>query len=382
MRATFNQLALAMVAATVFLASCDDDDVATPLAEPTPAANSVLAKQVTTPPEDDSTLDPLWANARATAIPVEVASYNYTLNGHDIWWNEYEGNKTDVTMKCVYTDTHIYFLFEWDDADDSRLREAWYYHPTGGKWLQMGKQYPDEFGNPPAYEDKFTIFWNISIAEFGEHGCHALCHGSNMSTGRPGETADTWHWKRDRNGPVFELDDQYLDNALNGRHNDAGTGSYSDNVQSVTTTGAGLKVLPKYWIPGRTDYHWIMQSEIDNGTARKIVDMDASGNLIDQDGTVLDRTQFGYDSGFVIPSVVGIKPATGSRGDVDAWYRWESGRWYVKIKRLRDTANADDVQFTKRNTPYQFSIGVMNNASIAHATPGGWDGNAYELILE
>jgi len=140
--------------------------------------------------------------------------------------------------------------------------------------------------------------------------------------------------------------------------------------------------LPKYWIPGRSDYHWIMQSEIDNGAAREIVDMDASGNLVDQDGTVLDRTLFGYDSALVIPSVFGIRPATGSRGDVDAWYQWENGRWYLKIKRVRDTGNADDVQFTKRNTPYQFSIGVMNNASIAHATPGGWDGNAYELILE
>ncbi|HEU4928420.1 MAG TPA: ethylbenzene dehydrogenase-related protein, partial [Candidatus Krumholzibacteria bacterium] len=206
--------------------------------------------------------------------------------------------------------------------------------------------------------------------------------GRYMSTNHYGEKADTWHWKRDRNGPVYELDDQWLDDALNGRHNDAGTGSYSDNVQSLVTTSMGTKTLPKYWIPGRTNYHWIMQSEIDNGTARKIVDMDADGNLIDEDGTVLDKTQFGYSSALVIPSVHGIQPATGSRGDVDAWYRWENGHWYLKVKRLRDTGNDDDVQFAKRNHPYEFSIGIMNAASIAHATPGGWSGLAYRLILE
>lgn len=367
--------------ALVFVTSCDDDAV-TPPGDGNSPAQTVYGHLVTTPPADNNTIDALWSKATGINIPTEVAAYDFTINGKDIWWDAYEGKSCNVTMKCVYTSTHVYFLFVWDDSEDSQVREAWYYNATGTKWLEMGKNYPDEFGNPPAYEDKLTVFWNISIADFASSGCHALCHGSNMSANHDGEKADTWHWKRVRNGPVNELDDQYLDNALNGRHNDTGAASYTDNVQTVMTTTQGSKTLPKYWIPGRSGYNWIMQSEIDDGTARKIVDMDATGNLVDEDGTVLDKALFDYSSQLVIPSVYGIQPATESRGDVDAWYKWENGHWYLKVKRLRDTGNGDDVQFTKLHVPYEFSIGVMNNAAIAHATPGGWSGYAYKLILE
>ncbi|NNE09435.1 MAG: hypothetical protein HKN20_12815, partial [Gemmatimonadetes bacterium] len=167
----------------------------------------------------------------------------------------------------------------------------------------------------------------------------------------------------------------------NGRHGDAGTGAYKDNKQDLVTSAGPTVTAPLYWIPGRTDYHWIMQTEIDDGTARMIMDLNADGNWVDEDGTVLDKTLFGYDSDITIPSLQGIKPGTGSRGDVSAWHNWSNGMWTLKIMRARDTGAADDVQWTAVGEPYYFSIGVMNASAIAHATPGGFAGTAYQLIL-
>lgn len=337
---------------------------------------------VSSPPTADATIDALWDEIDPYTIETEVPSYNFPVDGHDIWWDEYEGTGTSLTMKSVYTEEDIYFLFQWDDTEDSKTRMAWYYNQSGGKWLQMGKKYPDEFGNSPAYEDKFTMFWNISISDFPENGCQPLCHGANMATNNPGDMADIWHWKRDRNGPVNQVDDKWLDDETNGRHGDGGTSSYSSNTQTLITTAGDTLDAPEYWIPGRTDYHWILQSEIDDGTARKIVDLNADGNFVDEDGTVLEKSEFGYSSNKVIPSLKGIQPATGSRGDVSAWHKWENGKWTLKIKRARDTGNDDDLQFTTPGDEYWFSVGIMDAAAIAHALPDGFSGTAYRMILE
>ncbi len=197
----------------------------------------------------------------------------------------------------------------------------------------------------------------------------------------PDEKMDIWHWKRDRTAPVLQVDDKWLNDQENGRQTDAGTGAYSTNIQHLTTSRGDTVSAPMYWIPGREDYHWILQSEIDEGLAKRIVDMDGSGNLIDEDNKVLDKSLFGRNSTKCIPSLMEVKPATGSRGDVSVMHSWSNSTWTLKIKRLRDTGNDDDVQFTQTGTPYWFSIAVMNAAAIAHAIPGGESGDAYPMIL-
>ncbi len=364
----------------VSCSSSDDNDTPGPVAPEYPDG-ALVSEKVSTAPAENATVDALWADVEGVSIATIVTPYDVEVDGHDIWWDDYEGMEINLTMKSVYTDNDIYFLATWNDAEDSKTRQAWYYNQTGGKWLQMGKKYPDEFGNPPAYEDKFTMFWNISMNNFENTGCAVLCHGKNMATNAPGELADIWHWKRDRTGPVNQIDDKWLNNDENGRHGDEGTGAYSSNNQELVTSAGPTVTAPMYWIPGRTDYHWIMQTEIDAGVARLIVDLNDDGNWVDEDGTVLDKSLFGYDSDIVIPSLMGIKPGTGSRGDVSAWHNWSNGEWSLKIKRARDTGNTDDVQYTMTGEPYWFSVGIMNNAAIAHATPGGFAGTAYQLIL-
>ncbi len=333
-------------------------------------------------PSEDAVVDALWDDVVGLNVSTVVAVYN-TGGDEDIWWEGYEGNTADVTMKSVYTDDDIYFLYTWDDAEDSKTRMAWYYNADNSTWLQMGKKLPDAFGNDPAYEDKFTVFWNISITGFENTGCATLCHGAKMASNVDGEIADIWHWKRDRTGPVSQVDDKWLgySDGGNGRHGDTGSGAYSDNVQTLTIDGEDMSA-PLYWIPGRTDYHWIMRTEIEDGTARMITDF-VDGNFVDEDGTVLNSADFGYDSDIVIPSLQDIRPGTEGRADVNAWHNWADGMWTLKVKRARDTgAPLEDVQFTETNTAYWFSIAPMNSAAIAHSTPDGLQGTSYPLYLQ
>jgi len=373
------------------LTACSDDDDDTGVVLPEYPEGSLVSMKTTTLPTENANVDALWANIDGISIATVVAEADIMVDGHDIWWDNYEGDTADLTMKSVYTDDDIYFLLTWTDAADSKTRQAWYYNPStvdgegnaiDPQWLQMGKKYPDVFGNTPAYEDKITFFWDISMTNFASSGCAALCHGQYMATNGADDLADIWHWKRDRTGPVSQIDDKYLNNDQNGRHGDDGTGAYSSNTHTLTTGLYGDISAPIYWIPGRTDYHWIMQTEIDDNTARAIVDMNADGNWVDEDGTILLKEEYGYDSNKVIPSLMGIKPGTGSRGDLHAWHNWANGTWTLKIKRSRETTTPlQDVQYDELGVPYLFSTGIMNNAAIAHSTPGGYAGTAYQLIL-
>jgi hypothetical protein len=376
-------LILAMTFGIALLGCSDDEDVNGP-DSPVYPADAIVAAKVATPPTANANVDALWANVEGIDIPTEVAAYDIVVDGHDIWWDEYEGNTADLVLKSVFTDTDIYFLATWNDTADSRTRQAWYNDIANGndEWLQMGKKYPDKFGHAPAYEDKLTMFWNMSIPNFENTGCGPLCHGQYMGTNGPGELADIWHWKRNRTAPVSQLDDKWLNDDTNGRHGDTGTGAYSSNTHDLVITGGATVSAPIYWIPGRTNYHWILQSEIDDDTAREIVDLNGDNDWVDEDGTVLERALFGFDSDLVIPSLMGIKPGTGSRGEVSVWENWADGEWTVKIRRSRATSTIEeDVQFTELGVPYWFSVGIMNGAAIAHSTPNGFSGTAYQLIL-
>lgn len=387
----FIKLLLPLSILAISISSCGSDDK--PVA-PTPVPVDMLQSQfVASAPADNATVDALWSTVPALSIATTVPSYTaLDGSGNDIWWDSYEGNTSLLTLKSVYDANYIYILAQWDDAEDSRRRQAWYYHqdanPANSKWLQMGKFFPDEFGNDPAYEDKFTVFWNMTVPSMGSLGCGPFCHGTHMSTNASDEKLDIWHWKRCRTAPVFQLDDKWMDDGAtsggNGRHSDAGTGAYADNKYTINTANTGNvdMTVPEYWIPGRSNYDWISAAEIAAGTARKIVDVDANGNLVDEDATVLNRTLFGYGTALVIPSLKEIKAATGSRGDVSAWHNWSGGQWTLKIKRLRNTGNTDDVQFTQTSNDYWFSVGIMNAAAIAHSTPGGWTASAYRLSLK
>jgi hypothetical protein len=188
-----------------------------------------------------------------------------------------------------------------------------------------------------------------------------------------------WHWKSVRGGVngIFQFDDQYQDNTYpNGRKSDAGNQAYADNKQTLTINGTGTSVsVPKYIIPGRINYNWVMGSETTDGTAKIVTAVASDGVLTLSDGSSIDpkvgsdyqRVGTGVGSK-VIPGLV-ITSYTSSRGDITCKSSYIAGTgWVLEFKRALKTGDTErkDVDFSSLADQY-FGFAIFENAQIAHS---------------
>jgi hypothetical protein len=210
-------------------------------------------------------------------------------------------------------------------------------------------------------------------------------HYTNFST----ERIDMWHWKSVRGGvnAGFQFHDQFQDNSYpNGRKGD-GTDAdqikandvYTDNKQNLTITGSSPAItysVPKYIIPGRNDYNWIMNSEITDGTAKLVTAVSATGVLTLSDGSSIDPNA-GNDY-LRIGAGVGPKAIPGvylkdagygnSAGDITCKASYTAGQgWTLEFKRALKTTDAvNDIDFSSLADQY-FGFAIFENAQIAHS---------------
>lgn len=367
--------------------SCTHDDqvldIYTP-SGPSVSDKELVSQKTTAAPTIDGTVESAWDN-----LPRLVARTVVPDPGDNVF-RGYVGDAYTVTMRSMYDNENIYFLIEWDDPTHSLDRNTWYFDPATKKWAQesgapvynaQGVKTRDAF-----YEDKFAILWNInnSVTNWNSTTCYSSCHTglgqpngyARHYTNSATERIDMWHWKLVRENAVGTMDDQYQDNTQpNGRKSDPKiSGSYTDNVQTLTvaSTGAAVKV-PKYFIPGRDFYYWITKAEIDAGTAKLITAVDANG-VLTYDGGTLDpngNTDFQRIGAGVgpkgIPSIY-TERVTGNRGDISATGFYNGSGWTFEVKRKLNTGDTDnvDVNFADLSDQY-FGIGVFENAQIAHA---------------
>ena len=92
----------------------------------------------------------------------------------------------DVTLRAAYTDSHIFFLVQFPDPDESLRHKYWV-------WNHDLKLY--ETG--PEREDTFIFKWSMT--------------GNQADLGlrsETGYTADIWFWKANRTDPVGKADDK------------------------------------------------------------------------------------------------------------------------------------------------------------------------------
>ncbi|MBE0429828.1 MAG: hypothetical protein IBX61_08145 [Thermoleophilia bacterium] len=302
--------------------------------------------------------DAAWANAPELSIPVSGGWYG----------------SGSVTAKSVYRDGMVYFLYQWEDEDESVRRQPWQ-KQGDGSWLRVpGTQWPSPkcpvgdasceqywtMKDPDAAgEDKISVLWNINTPGFETAGCAITCHwGADRENGaygrkytpNPGELVDTWHWKGNRTAPVGQTDDQYIDSTTGsgdwGRKSDpriTGTG-YSNNYISGGTEP--LKTSPTQPAPP----WWIMADE-----ATDFVDT--------------------YQPGDEIASIL-VSPFEGDRGSLPTGSNYDesTGTWTVEIARQMITVGNDgvtpspyDVQFDDLGAAYPFGVAIFDNTSVAHS---------------
>lgn len=378
--------AFILLTVIVVLSKCTKDNQVLDTPQVFNNTTDLVSVIVTTPPTIDGTIDALWENSPilqfSTAVP-EVTG--------DVF-RGYTGNIIPVVkMRSAYDNSNIYFLVEWTDPTQSLARQPWYFDPVLQRWLQeSGNPTFSSSGSitrPPFYEDKMAMLWNInnSVSGWNSGTCYKSCHtglplsdgASKHFTNFSTEKIDMWHWKTVRGGVNggFQFDDQYQDNTYpNGRKSDAGTQAYADNRQTLTITGTTTSVtVPKYVIPGRTNYYWILGSEITAGTAKTVTAVSTTGVLTLSDATTIDPNvgtdyqRIGAGLGPKAIAGINITAYDGSRGDITCKSTYTGSGWILEFKRALKTTDAVfDVDFSSLNDQY-FGFAIFENAQIAHS---------------
>ncbi len=353
--------------------------------DPAPlSATTLLSKKVSAAPVLDGTVDAMWENAPKLSAETVVPD----PGGHD--FRSLIGTYSNVTLRSVYDAENIYFLAEWDDPSHSVARQPWYFNPTTKLWATESGEITFNANGSIARaafgEDKFGMLWNVnnSVVGWDNATCFKSCH-TGMSeadgfarhyTNSPTERVDMWHWKATRMNVNGLVDDQYQDNTYpNGRKSDDRTaGGDVNNTQLLVVTGGASSVnVPKYFIPGRTNYYWILDSEVASGTAKLITAVDADGVLSYDGGTIDPNTDTEFQrkgAGIGSKAIPGITtgPFVGSRGDIACVGVHTGNGWVLEMKRALKTGDTknQDVDFSSLED-FPFGIATFNNTGPAHA---------------
>jgi len=399
---------ISMVLAMVFLisfsfTSCTHDDA--PECSPIDPGSGVgespdelLVKKFSTAPVFDGEIDDVWKEARplinratVTNAGDRVITLNGSSNGDtsleptDLM-EPYSGESYSYSLRGGHDGENLYLLFEWEDDTDSRDRQSWFFNEVTSKWQQENKYANHK--NDKFYEDKFGFMFPIGDPEgFAGGTCTVTCH-TNLADPQPGEKVtrhymknegeltDFWHWKRDRHALAEACDDgfvQWEDDegmaSANGRKNDEGISPYSTGMKFTdeVTNLSG----PKYVIKNRTEYYWITQTEIDNGTAVAVTGIAVNGVLTLADNSTIDPNgDPGYSQGFGnkrMPSII-INPGgqgNDRRSEVQVKSKHTGSGWQLEIRRKLNTGDPTDVVFAiGKEIP--FGLAIFNNAAIGH----------------
>ena len=363
------------------------------------SADELLVKRFSTTPIFDGQVDAVWSEARPlinSAAVTGAGDRMITLNGSsngdtsleptDLM-DPFTGESYRYSLRGGHDGEYLYLLFEWEDDTDSKDRQSWYFDEVDSKWKQENKYANHK--NDKFYEDKFGFMFPIGEPEgFAANTCFATCHTS-LSSPQPGEKVtrhymknegeltDFWHWKRDRHALAEACDDgfvQWEDDfgmaSANGRKNDGNTDINSPYSTGMKFTDPDGPVGPKYVIPGRENYYWIAQSEIDNGTAKAVTDVALDGTLTYDGGTIDPNGDPSYSQGFGnkrMPSII-INPGLGEsdgRGEVQVRAEHIGSGWQLEIRRKLNTGDPTDAVFVIGES-IPFGLAIFNNAAIGH----------------
>jgi hypothetical protein len=273
--------------------------------------------------------DAAWKDAASILVKTTVIEGSAAKQG------------VDVKAQALYSDTDVWFRFEWADATESAGR-YWVY--DGTKWTSSGN------------EDRLALYWEITpIDKFQTRTCAALCHNPvadsvdkwYMITPGLGDRADNWHWKAARTNAVAQVDDKFLTGVLTDPKDveSANKGDAKDKggyVDNRTADGTG---------PAK------MQDPSKQPSA-------GSGFLLTTEAVAMDASKF--KAGDKVPREL-LEPWVGSRADIAAKGVYGNGKWTVVFHRKMDSGHDDDVKFVAGRT-YPFGLSVFDNAGGVNHT--------------
>jgi hypothetical protein len=158
------------------------------------------------------------------------------------------GEPIYASAKAIYTETDIYFLFQWNDETEDAMRDALYLT------TEVGPGCDDDLVNPANWsfidpfdrrsgrrdEDRFSLAFQMaptgdSKGTFATDGCAVACHfDASPAFGTPDYgRLDVWQWGATRTNPVRDL----YSRDENGNNPLRGTPGYLDDQVIDPITG-------------------------------------------------------------------------------------------------------------------------------------------------
>jgi hypothetical protein len=290
--------------------------------------------------------DPAWTGVPVTTVKTDVIKESKATG------------PVDVKMQALYSDTDIWFRFQWADATNNNLPNQWVFDGT-------------KFSSASNTSDRLGLYWEIApVSDFEARGCLANCHkGENQTIDKwymvapgPSDLLELWQWTAASSAPMNQVNDYSLKGAQSGDPTssayresaivaDPGTGGTTSNTNA---TGDGPKVMQD---PSKTaplyGPNYLAVSEA--------VTLDASKLKA---GDKISKTQ--------------LAPWVGDRADVESKTSWASGQYTVVFHRKLNTGNPDDARFTVGGT-FPFGLAVWDALDQENHTVTS---SVYHLILK
>lgn len=331
MRPHIPWLLLAAVTLGSMVASCGGDDSTAPTATTANSSPGATATTAAAPtdlvalkkaPASMAADDAAWKDARVTTIKTTQVKGSAATGA------------VEVKTQALYSDTDVWFRFEWADATKTTARD-WVY--DGTKWKA-----------PSGQQDRLSLMWEITpSSDFQAKGCAALCHNPEADAiakwymvSPTGVTMDNWQWTAG------------ISNGMN-QFNDV---SLSNKVPEPTALGAPFVVDPN---TGGGN----VANTNDAKDAPKMMQDPAkkpslgTDYLLVSEAVALDVSKL--KAGDKIPNAL-LAPFTGDRGDIEAKGAWSNGTWVVVAHRKLDTGNPDDAKFAVGGS-YPFGLAAFND---------------------
>ena len=260
---------------------------------------------------------------------------------------------TEVFMRAVYDDTHIYFAFRWPDKTRQDRMGQWVF--SGRRW-QANIEWPDAL----------ALHWQATgqVEDFRQGGCAVLCHSTGrfskfprMATRQEGAVVDEWYWNAFTAERAGRPGDGFLDHQVEFLPQtsakpalrwappeiSAAHGSDTSGKRRPETVGGIPLALnaketekkppqPLFYIEGGRQVP--LQLSDSDQPAQKTLPL--------------------YDSGMA---------EGGDSEDIRGSASWADGYWTLELSRAWRTPSQRDVQFDLSDKSYSFGMAIWDGAA-------------------
>ena len=260
---------------------------------------------------------------------------------------------TEVFIRAVYDDTHIYFAFRWPDKTRQDGMGQWLFN--GGRWRAKVE-----------WPDALALHWQATeqVEDFRQGGCAVLCHNTGrfsefprMATRQRGAVVDEWYWNAFTAERAGRPGDGFLDHqvrfvpqaskkpALRWAHPEISAAHASDTsgARRPGTVGGIPLIFNAKEAEGKPPHPRFYMAK------GKRVPL----QLSDSDPPATKSIPL-YEFGI---------PEGGDSADIRGGASWSDGYWTLELSRALRTPSKRDVQLDLPEKNHSFGLAVWDGAA-------------------